>query len=91
MNCHIVIAIGLYRLKRSLDLGYCGNRNMVGHIYRTKDNRLVKELMLVTMGEVRGEEDCVANGWTFGWRKNSHTQQEGAGSRHVENGVEDYI
>ena len=42
----------------------------------------------------RGEEDYAENGWRHQgvrWRINSHTQQTGAGLRHVENGGADGI
>ena len=71
--------------------------NLFGHLCRMKDNRPVKE----------ASRDVWNNGWSaderktlprmvrrhqgVGWRRNSHTHQEGAGSRHVENGGADGI
>jgi len=67
---------------------------LFGHLCRMKDNRLVKEVMFGIKEERQGEEDRAENGWTTsrsGAEKKSHTQQEGAGSRHVEDDGEDRI
>ena len=68
--------------------------NLFGHICRMKDNRLVKEVMFGMMeGETRrgrpGRDwfDDIKE-WC---EEEIHTQQEGAGSRHVENKREDGI
>jgi len=71
--------------------------NLFGHICRIKENRLVKEVMFVTMDYGWRDKErktvlrMVGRHQGVGWRGNSHTLQEGTGSRHVENGGADSI
>ena len=67
--------------------------NLFGHICTMKDNRLVKEVMFWrTEGQTRRGRPCrVGRRPGMVRKRNPHTQQEGAGSRHVENGGEDGV